>query len=263
LPAIKLKFIHSNIENDLQFATVVVSSWIVSDADAGRRAEANSISSSLQTTAGIVFERTKRLASGLATEQQDATVTLQLATAKAGIERLEKGLGEAEEAGLVGERDLKVWEDALIQLGQKYNQIESVMTGETPVQRQRRELFATPSDAPAKSSEPVHAGMDNPQLLGMHQQIMAEQDDQLDQLAEVIERQKRIGMQIGDELDLHVQLLEDTDIRVDQTQSRLRNAGKRLDDVRVKLKEASCSFWSTVVLAIVLLLLLILIKLIK
>jgi syntaxin 8 len=224
--------------------------------------EANSISSLLQNTAGIVFERNKRLASGLTADQQDATITLQLSQANEGIRRLEKNLSDAEEAGLA-DRDLRVWEDTLIALDAKYHQIENVLSPDSTLQKQRHELLSNSNNVKPISVADVVSGAENPELLVMQQQIMSEQDNQLDQLAEVIERQKRIGMQIGDELDLHVQLLEDTDERVDRTQSRLRNAGKRLDDVRVKLREASCSFWTTVLLGIILLLLLILIKLVK
>ena len=60
---------------------------------------------------------------------------------------------------------------------------------------------------------------------------MSEQDFQLDELGVVIQRQKEIGILIGDEIDAHVELLEEMNDNVDHTEGRLRVAERNLRKV--------------------------------
>lgn len=57
---------------------------------------------------------------------------------------------------------------------------------------------------------------------------MAEQDEQLDALGQSIGRQRELSMQIGDELDDHVAMLDETERVVDRHQSRLDRARKQV-----------------------------------
>lgn len=56
---------------------------------------------------------------------------------------------------------------------------------------------------------------------------MEEQDEQLDRLGVSISRQRELSMQIGDELDSHVDMLDEIDGVVDRHQSRL-DRGQRM-----------------------------------
>ncbi|ORY28901.1 hypothetical protein BCR33DRAFT_666808, partial [Rhizoclosmatium globosum] len=60
---------------------------------------------------------------------------------------------------------------------------------------------------------------------------LTDQDAHLDALSSAILRQKQIGLQIGDELDLHVDLLQQTDAAVERTQNRLGTVNNRVGDV--------------------------------
>jgi regulator of vacuolar morphogenesis len=71
-------------------------------------------------------------------------------------------------------------------------------------------------------------GRDNRQVLELQNSLVQQQDEQLDQMLNVVKRQKEIGRAIGDELDLQNQLLGELDQRVDFTKSRLSGAGKQL-----------------------------------
>lgn len=53
---------------------------------------------------------------------------------------------------------------------------------------------------------------------------MEDQDAQLDQLGRSIGRQRELSMRIGDELDDHVAMLDETEVVVDRHQSRLDRA---------------------------------------
>ncbi len=69
----------------------------------------------------------------------------------------------------------------------------------------------------------------NHELLQEHEQIMQAQDQALDVLSESIGRQKEMGLQLGNELEEHVMILEETEGRVQNTQNRLAEAGRRLN----------------------------------
>lgn len=79
--------------------------------------------------------------------------------------------------------------------------------------------------------------LDNTQVLQLHRRIIDEQDDSLDRLSESISRQRELSIQIGDELDSHVQLLDEVDDLVDRHQTRLNGAGQQLKSVARQAKE--------------------------
>lgn len=67
--------------------------------------------------------------------------------------------------------------------------------------------------------------------------MTSEQDDRLALLSNSIGRQNTLSMQIGSELDIHHDLLEDTDAAMDRTSDRLRRARRRLDHVADNAKQ--------------------------
>ena len=77
--------------------------------------------------------------------------------------------------------------------------------------------------------------------LSQQQQIMLDQDDSLDRLSESIGRQRELSIQIGDELDSQGELLEDLDVVVDRSRSRLDGARRRLDRFSRKAKDNGTS----------------------
>jgi hypothetical protein len=69
--------------------------------------------------------------------------------------------------------------------------------------------------------------------------MVLDQDRNLDMLGDAVGRQRELGLLIGDELESHVQLIEETDEMVDRTDTRLRNAQKRLNYVGRRVKDNS------------------------
>lgn len=53
---------------------------------------------------------------------------------------------------------------------------------------------------------------------------MEDQDSQLDQMMRVVQRQKEMGLAIGDELDLQNEMLNELDQRADLTRAKLKGA---------------------------------------
>ncbi|CAI7648343.1 unnamed protein product [Penicillium glandicola] len=92
-------------------------------------------------------------------------------------------------------------------------------------ERNRSNLFRPYRDEP--SPRPDQSNMDNQQIYDHHAQTMREQDDQLDRLGESIGRQHQLSIQIGDELDGHVQLLDGMDGDVERHQTRLDDRIRR------------------------------------
>ena len=116
----------------------------------------------------------------------------------------------------------------------------------------------TDDDDRANTPDPS-AGMDNLQIHAYHQQVIAEQDDQLDRLGESIGRQRHLSMAIGDELDGQAELLEDVERGVDRHQGRLDGASRRLKSVGRKASQ-NWGMTTIVVLIAILVLLIIILK---
>ncbi|ORE12405.1 hypothetical protein BCV71DRAFT_191113, partial [Rhizopus microsporus] len=66
---------------------------------------------------------------------------------------------------------------------------------------------------------------------------LLDQDQDLDHLSEAIRRQRELGLMIGDELETHAILIDETEEMVDRTDERLRRAKKKLDYVGRKVKD--------------------------
>ncbi|KAF1805549.1 hypothetical protein FB192DRAFT_1275267 [Mucor lusitanicus] len=66
---------------------------------------------------------------------------------------------------------------------------------------------------------------------------MDDQDQDLDHLSDAIRRQRELGLLIGDELETHAQIIDETEEMVDRTDERLRQAKKKLDYVGRKVKD--------------------------
>lgn len=81
------------------------------------------------------------------------------------------------------------------------------------------------------------------------QQIIDAQDAGLDALAAVISRQKRMGEEIGNELDEQNEIIDDISQLVDKTDSRIRNETRRVK--LVETKSASCGMLVVIVLLLI------------
>jgi syntaxin 8 len=69
--------------------------------------------------------------------------------------------------------------------------------------------------------------------------IYSDQDQDLDVLSSSVSRQRELGLQINDELDVHSRLIDETETMVDRTQQRLDQAKKKLDYVSRRIKDNS------------------------
>ncbi|KAL1412738.1 hypothetical protein Q8F55_000485 [Vanrija albida] len=95
------------------------------------------------------------------------------------------------------------------------------------------------------------------EMISQQQMMMEEQDERLTLLSHSINRQNHLSVQIGDELQVHNELLEDTDAAMDRTADRMNRARRRLDHVADNAKQHGSTI--TIVGLIVVLLLLIIV----
>ncbi|KAH8904037.1 hypothetical protein BR93DRAFT_930658 [Coniochaeta sp. PMI_546] len=115
-----------------------------------------------------------------------------------------------------------------------------------------------PSDGSAGFRDHAET-LDNVQIHQYHQRIMEEQDAQLDVLGQSIGRQRELSMQIGDELDDHVAMLDETERVVDRHQSRLDRGRKQIGRITRAAGESK-QMVAIVVLIIILVLLIAVVK---
>ncbi|KAF8055598.1 SYP52 [Scenedesmus sp. PABB004] len=83
---------------------------------------------------------------------------------------------------------------------------------------------------PARETEAT-AELDGRGLVQLQQAVMAQQDQELEQMERTVISTKHIALTIGEEVDLHTRLLTELDEDVDVTHTRLRAATKRVRHV--------------------------------
>lgn len=101
--------------------------------------------------------------------------------------------------------------------------------------------------------------LDNQQIHAYHKGVLQQQDEQLDRLGESIGRQRDLSIQIGDELDDHIQMLEDIEGHVDRHQTRLDGARRQLGNVARRARDNK-QLTIILILIIILVLLIIILK---
>jgi len=123
----------------------------------------------------------------------------------------------------------------------------------------RMALFSDQERYRDEPEGPDQTGLDNQQIHSYHKQVLKDQDDQLDTLAQSVGRQRILGIQMGSELEEQAELLDDVDRGVDRHSSTLERARKRLGNVARKSKDN----WSWVTIAILICILVLLIVVLK
>lgn len=100
-------------------------------------------------------------------------------------------------------------------------------------QADRDALFggASGSGMPPPRETEATAELDNRGLLGLQQQVMRQQDEELEAMEKTVISTKHIALAIGEEVDLQTRLLDDLADDVDVTHSRLKAATARVKQV--------------------------------
>lgn len=78
------------------------------------------------------------------------------------------------------------------------------------------------------------------------QQVIKEQDAGLEELAKIISRQKHIARAIGDEVDVHNEILDDLAEGIDRTTVGLMNETQQVRTI--SRKDSTCGYWVIIIL---------------
>ena len=104
---------------------------------------------------------------------------------------------------------------------------------------------------PAASETVETAGLDSRGILQLQKQALRSQDDEIAELGKAVRNTKHVALAINEEVDLHQHLLDDLDTSVDNTQSYMKFARRKLE--QVSRKSGSCKFILVMILLIVVL----------
>ncbi|KAI4230827.1 MAG: hypothetical protein L6R40_007937 [Gallowayella cf. fulva] len=116
----------------------------------------------------------------------------------------------------------------------RFTDSPSISAREDPTETANREALFPYRDEP---EAPDQSHLDNQQIHEYHQNVLQQQDEQLDRLGDSIGRQRELSMQIGDELDEHVQMLDEVEGHVDRHQTTLDGARRRLGNFSRKARD--------------------------
>ncbi|GJJ78973.1 hypothetical protein EMPS_11332 [Entomortierella parvispora] len=215
------------------------------------------------STLVTVFERNRCRTNGLSSTSQDKTIEKNMPRLREGLKQLEEELSQAEQDGSVPSKELASREDTLIKLQQQLEKLEALLQDKDDADARAVLLGLNQGSTRHSRSKVVRFSenevevdnLDNSQMLQLQQRIVEDQDQNMDRLSEALGRQQEIGLMIGDELDTHIDMLEDTDHLVERTGNRLQIASKQLS--RVAKGTKGCGSWMIIMGLVVVLIIVI------
>jgi len=95
------------------------------------------------------------------------------------------------------------------------------------------------------------AGLDSQGIIQLQKQALSSQDEQIEELGKAVRNTKHVALAINDEVDLQARLLDDLDNAVDHTESYMKFARRKLE--QVSRKSGSCKYILIIILLMVLL----------
>lgn len=150
---------------------------------------------------------------------------------------LEKGLRKIQESQLIGEGEIQRRWNLLTTLKDDLNNISRgphIATSADNQEAMRDELFSSaykqphrPAAGRRKIGETEDSiDLNNQELLQLHKDTMKDQDVELEQLRQIIQRQKNISLEMNQELATQNELLDMFDDDVNSTSNKLRMANR-------------------------------------
>ncbi|KAK0547813.1 hypothetical protein OC845_003905 [Tilletia horrida] len=227
-------------------------------------ASVSRLSSLSNTTLTQLHERTRALslsANGKAPPSTNRSIQRNLNSLAKGITDLEAQLptlGPAARKEVAGLR--RLWErlTGMLEADEEGQRMLAVVKERTSQTRQSDQApyrdnpeDAYKDDERATSPTPASPPLQSEQIYASQQQAMRDQDGQLETLSASVGRQRELGLQMNEELELQHELIQDLEGGVDGTELRLGRASRRLDQVAKSLKEHG-STWTILGLIVIL-----------
>lgn len=141
-------------------------------------------------------------------------------------DRMEFLLKNPSDKVILSEKEIRRREDMLLGIRYKTKQMANMLNSS---QTSNRTALIGRDGKPLPSVETEFtAGLDNRGVVQLQHHMMQEQDEELAGLENTVSSTKHIALAINGELDLHARLLDELDGDVESTNSRLKNAQKKL-----------------------------------
>ena len=97
---------------------------------------------------------------------------------------------------------------------------------------QSKRIFGNSSHTPPPQETETTRTMNNQEILQMQTSMMASQDQHVTSLCQTVRRQREIGLNIGQELEIHNQLLDDLSQDIDRTGNKLNTAKRQINRIK-------------------------------
>lgn len=137
-------------------------------------------------------------------------------------------------------RQLEVLASKKVQLDQRFQN--------TPASSSRQQLF----DASGRQGqlfddddEPMLENVDVEALRNDQTQILKEQDQGLENLSQVIARQKNMAIRIGNEIEDQNDIIDNIAVQMDNTVQRVNSETRHVEDVSAK--DSTWSYWIIII----------------
>jgi len=208
------------------------------------KAEAQRLNALCEATQKAIRLRDRAYRTGADPQPHIHTISENLKTLNTNIALLEKQLSDAEQNRSISSEELRRRETTIIDLISYRDRLDTLATTKNGERKERSVHFAD-SVTTISLAPPDEIPTADTLLQQQHRSIQ-EQDAHLDVLSEIVSKQKNISLQIGEELDLHSELLEDLDEGVQRSGAFLNRASKKLSQVTTAAKKD----WTSIVMCI-------------
>ncbi|CCH44795.1 Vacuolar morphogenesis protein 7 [Wickerhamomyces ciferrii] len=154
---------------------------------------------------------------------------------------LSKGLDDVAAKGSIGEGEIQRRRELLHSIKREHGDLEQLLSNvtsnpealessKTSLGKSKNLLFKGRVLGQPQETERTR-GIENQQLLQMQKNDIQDQDQELERLSAVINRQKELGIAINEELALQNELLDELDTEVDRTSAKLKYAQKKVGKI--------------------------------
>lgn len=202
-----------------------------------------------------INERNKLRRNGGNYNKVQSDVRIMLKNFSKDVNNLKQSLLKASSGYEIAEREIDRRQNMLDQLITREKQMNSAFQQESGHSDNGRSslLVADQRRQPSNPFDEPETYVDNnvsiDDMRRQQQQIIREQDEGLEALSGIIQRQKMMGRAISDEVDLHNEIIDDIDVRMDQTNTRLIKETSHVK--RVTKKASTCGMLVVIILLII------------
>ncbi|CDK25728.1 unnamed protein product [Kuraishia capsulata CBS 1993] len=176
-----------------------------------------------------------------------------LSSTKSRLVKLQEVMNDPQGWGSLGAGELKRRQDLLVELQRDYDDLQTLLTemasdhsavgkhplsssgrseaytqlfqGSSPVSKSNRVLGGKPQETS------VTRQLDNGSLLQFQKDEIQNQDQQLNSLRSIIQRQRQIGVAINEELNVQKDILDALDQQVDDSTAKMKSARQKIGKI--------------------------------